>query len=168
MAIEKLGGVSGAGQSPAIETGKEKFGKVLEQAGRVGGHGATPQGLPQPGSEVAPRQVVDAQRADAVQRAKAGCAVKAPGVTEARSVSRTQATPPDRHVEAARVIDQVNAAQKRLDRILEMAQQGKNFTPAELIAMQAHVYRASQELDLAGKVVEKATAGVKQILQTQV
>jgi hypothetical protein len=30
------------------------------------------------------------------------------------------------------------------------------------------VYRASQELDLAGKVVEKATAGVKQILQTQV
>jgi hypothetical protein len=29
------------------------------------------------------------------------------------------------------------------------------------------VYRASQELDLAGKVVEKATSGVKQVLQTQ-
>lgn len=67
-----------------------------------------------------------------------------------------------------RLIDQVAAAQKRMDAVLELAQSGKSFTPAELIALQSQMYRASQELDLAGKVVEKATGGVKQILQTQV
>ena len=69
---------------------------------------------------------------------------------------------------AARALDQVSAAQTRMDKVLELAQSGKTFTPAELLALQTQMYRASQELDLAGKVVEKATGGVKQVLQTQV
>ncbi|MBK7858236.1 MAG: ATP-dependent helicase HrpB [Archangiaceae bacterium] len=69
---------------------------------------------------------------------------------------------------AARAIDQVSSAQTRMDKVLELAQSGKTFTPAELLALQTQMYRASQELDLAGKVVEKATGGVKQVLQTQV
>jgi hypothetical protein len=68
---------------------------------------------------------------------------------------------------AARALDQVSAAQSRMDQVLELAQSGKTFTPAELLALQTQMYRASQELDLAGKVVEKATGGVKQVLQTQ-
>jgi len=55
-----------------------------------------------------------------------------------------------------------------MDEVLRLAESGRGFSPAELLALQAHVYRASQQLDLAGKVVEKATGGVKQILQTQV
>jgi hypothetical protein len=70
--------------------------------------------------------------------------------------------------QAVQVLDRVGEAQKRLDRILALAESGRSFSPAELLAFQAHVYRASQELDLAGKVVEKATGGVKQVLQTQV
>lgn len=69
---------------------------------------------------------------------------------------------------SARAIDRVSAAQRSLDQVLASARAGKTFSPAELLAMQAQVYRASQELDLAGKVVEKVTSGVKQILQTQV
>jgi len=69
---------------------------------------------------------------------------------------------------AARALDQVSAAQTRMEKVLELAQSGKTFTPAELLALQTQMYRASQELDLAGKVVEKATGGVKQVLQTQV
>ncbi|MBL8953418.1 MAG: ATP-dependent helicase HrpB [Myxococcaceae bacterium] len=69
---------------------------------------------------------------------------------------------------AARALDQVSAAQTRMEKVLELAQSGKSFTPAELLALQTQMYRASQELDLAGKVVEKATGGVKQVLQTQV
>ena len=80
------------------------------------------------------------------------------------------AAPPAGHKALAptRLIDQVAAAQQRMDAVLELAQSGKSFTPAELISLQSQMYRASQELDLAGKVVEKATGGVKQILQTQV
>ncbi len=70
--------------------------------------------------------------------------------------------------QAAQVLDRVGQAQKRLDHILKLAESGRTFSPAELLALQAHVYRASQELDLAGKVVEKATSGVKQVLQTQI
>src|SRR5437899_1143375 len=66
-----------------------------------------------------------------------------------------------------RTLDQLTAAQSRMDKVLELAQSGKTFTPAELLSLQTQVYRASQELDLAGKVVEKATGGVKQVLQTQ-
>jgi hypothetical protein len=69
---------------------------------------------------------------------------------------------------AGRTLDQLSAAQTRMDEVLKLAQSGKSFTPAELLSLQTQVYRASQELDLAGKVVEKATGGVKQVLQTQV
>ena len=106
----------------------------------------------------APRGV---DRADAVGRAAPGCVEVKPGtrVDSARSAHEQQ---------AAQVLDRVGQAQKRLDHILKLAESGRGFTPAELLALQAHVYRASQELDLAGKVVEKATGGVKQVLQTQV
>lgn len=73
--------------------------------------------------------------------------------------------PPPR---AQALIGEVASAQARLDKILALAQSGKSFSPAELLAFQTHAYRASQELDLAGKVVEKATSGVKQTLSTQV
>lgn len=68
----------------------------------------------------------------------------------------------------AHVLDSVSQAQKRMDAVLKMAESGHSFTAAELLALQTRVYRANQELDLAGKVVEKATGGVKQVLQTQV
>jgi hypothetical protein len=68
---------------------------------------------------------------------------------------------------AAQILDRVSEAQKRLDHILEKAQSGRSFSAAELLSMQARVYQASQELDLVGKVVEKAASGVKQVLQTQ-
>ncbi len=69
---------------------------------------------------------------------------------------------------AAQMLERLSNAQKQMDHILKLAQSGKTFTPAELLSLQAQVCSASQELDLAGKVVEKATGGVKQVLQTQV
>lgn len=94
-----------------------------------------------------------------------GAALKSAGSTGAA----TRAALP-RPAPAARAPDpvkQVAAAQRRMDAVLALAESGRSFTPAELLALQSRVYRASQELDLAGKVVEKATGGVKQVLQTQ-
>jgi hypothetical protein len=68
----------------------------------------------------------------------------------------------------AQMLERISNAQRQMDQILKLAQSGKSFTPAELLSLQAQVCSASQELDLAGKVVEKATGGVKQVLQTQV
>jgi flagellar hook-basal body complex protein FliE len=142
----KVPNISPAGAQLKLEGGKEKFGKLLA---------AQP-----PGGEMAPK-AVDASRAQ-----QGGTA--APGKSEVRAGCRVDAGQAARALPAAQALDQVTAAQQRLDQVLKLAQSGKSFTPAELIALQANVYRASQELDLAGKVVEKATSGVKQILQTQV
>ncbi|MDC0709666.1 type III secretion apparatus protein [Stigmatella sp. ncwal1] len=70
--------------------------------------------------------------------------------------------------QAEQMLDRVGHAQRELDHLLAQAESGRSFSPRELLAFQARVYRASQEVDLAGKGVEKATSGVKQILQTQV
>lgn len=70
--------------------------------------------------------------------------------------------------QVVRALEQINAAQHQMDQVMHLAQTGKTFSPAELLSLQAQVFRASQSIDLAGKVVEKATSGVKQVLQTQV
>ena len=117
-----------------------------------------PQQAAQPKGELTPLKVQQPQRAEAGARIEAGKA----HVEAARAPAASQ------RLEPAQLLDQVAAAQKRMDVVLGLAQSGKSFTPAELISLQSQMYRASQELDLAGKVIEKATAGVKQILQTQV
>lgn len=148
MAISPLSGAAPAGLSGLSGPQKpaESFGKVMKaQAGRV-------ENAPLPVQQEAVTQ------ARSVQQVKAGpCRVEA-----AMSPAASPA------VAATKVLDQVNQAQHRMEAILQLAESGKSFSPAELLSLQTHVYRASQELDLAGKVVEKATGGVKQVLQTQV
>ena len=58
--------------------------------------------------------------------------------------------------------------QDKMTKIMHIALSGRQFSPTELLAMQAGVYRFTQELDLTSKVVEKATGGIKQTLNTQV
>jgi hypothetical protein len=66
------------------------------------------------------------------------------------------------------VLNQVVEGQNKLDQIIKMATSGKTYGNQELLAIQASVYKFSQELELTSKVVEKATSGVKQTMQTQV
>lgn len=145
MAISPLSSTGPASSLGAGVTSKavERFGQALRT--RLG-PGASPELVP-------PTSSPQAQRA--------ATAVQEPGGAEVRR--RTALEPP-----GVKLLDRVSAAQGRMEEVLRQAESGRSFSPAELLALQAHVYRASQELDLAGKVVEKATGGVKQVLQTQV
>ena len=67
-----------------------------------------------------------------------------------------------------RALDRLRVAQARMDAVLRLAASGRSFTPAELLALQAGVAQASQVLDLSGRLVERASAAVKQVLQTQI
>jgi hypothetical protein len=155
MAINPLGGagpssIAGAGSVPKAT---ESFGRVLKGQ-------ATPQA---PRTENAPLRVNngpvnEARRAQQVATSQ----------SRVDGTKATEATEASRMATAAKVLNEVTAAQARMEQVLKLAESGKAFSPAELLSLQAHVYRASQELDLAGKVVEKATGGVKQVLQTQV
>ncbi len=44
---------------------------------------------------------------------------------------------------------------------------GKDLGPAELLALQAGVYRYSEAVDLSAKLVDRAASGVKTVLQGQ-
>lgn len=68
----------------------------------------------------------------------------------------------------ASMLESLINGQDKMNTIMHLALSGKQFSPTELLAMQAGVYRFTQELDLTSKVVEKATGGIKQTLNTQV
>ncbi len=67
-----------------------------------------------------------------------------------------------------RVLEDVMQGQNKLEEIVGLAMSGRNFSTPELLALQAGVYRFTQELELTSKVLEKATATVKQTMNTQV
>ena len=71
-------------------------------------------------------------------------------------------------MDITKILGSVINSGTKINKIIELATSGKTFSPTELLAIQAGVYKFSQELELTSKVVEKATDGVKQTLQTQV
>ena len=67
-----------------------------------------------------------------------------------------------------RIMEDVMSGQNKLEEIINLAISGRNFSQSELLALQAGVYRFTQELELTSKVIEKGTSSVKQTLNTQV
>lgn len=66
------------------------------------------------------------------------------------------------------VIGELEKGQLNMDKLIKAGASGKNFSNAELLSLQAGMYKYTQELDLTSKVVEKATSGLKDTLKTQV
>jgi len=66
------------------------------------------------------------------------------------------------------MLEKMMSGQNKMGKIMDMALSGKQFNPAELLAMQAGIYKFSQELELTSKVVEKTTSSIKQTMNTQV
>jgi hypothetical protein len=145
MIDKVLGGVPIApAESPA--TPQKSFEKVLKAPAKA--PSPTTPGLQSPGS---------------VTRAPVHPAPPTAAPRAASAIPRAAVRPA-----GAQIVGQIAESQRKLDRILKLAESGKTFSPAELLAFQAHAYSASQEVDLASKVVEKGTGAVKQTLQTQV
>jgi hypothetical protein len=68
----------------------------------------------------------------------------------------------------ARALENVAAGEARLDKILDAAARGKTFTAAELLAMQATVFRYSQTIEVISRATDRLVGAVKQTLGTQV
>jgi hypothetical protein len=69
---------------------------------------------------------------------------------------------------AGSAIARVEEGRRRLDEIIAQARAGKTFKPHELLALQAEVYRISEDLSLVHKVIEEGMAGVKRLWNIQV
>lgn len=77
--------------------------------------------------------------------------------------ARTLATPP-----VGRVLEASFAAETKLDALIAAATRGKAFTAAELIALQAEVFRYSQVVEVVARTTDKVVGAVKQVLGTPV
>ncbi|MBJ6759242.1 ATP-dependent helicase HrpB [Myxococcaceae bacterium JPH2] len=158
MGIDKMGptGSVASGVSP-----RESFRDVLDGARELPKSSGPPR-VSGPREGAATSEV--ARSPSRVDDTRKTCAA----VEGAKPDTRVGSVQSARAQHVAQVLEGVDQARKQLDHVMRLAESGRTFTATELLGLQARVYRASQELDLAGKVVEKATSGVKQVLQTQI
>ena len=66
------------------------------------------------------------------------------------------------------MLSDMEKGQGVMDKLIKAGIQGKSFNQSEMLSLQAGMYKYTQELELTGKVVEKATSGLKDTLKTQV
>lgn len=66
------------------------------------------------------------------------------------------------------ILSSLEQGNNRIDAMLKTSMSKKSMSNQELLAMQAGMYRYTQELDLCSKVVDKAVNGLKDVLKTQV
>jgi hypothetical protein len=94
------------------------------------------------------------------------------GTSSETSTPASSASPPTPRSEsrfaevlgdAARRLD---AGRREIDAVIAGARRG-DLPPEQLLAIQAGVYRYTQEVELASKVVDRVTNGVKTVLQSQ-
>lgn len=119
-------------------------------------------------------EVLDSQRVAGVQETRPGAidvlraaqqADAAPAVPAiGQSMNQSSAVMTGVH----RIMEDVMQGQNKLEEIISLSLTGRNFSTNELLALQAGVYRFTQELELTSKVVEKGTSTVKQTMNTQV
>lgn len=59
-------------------------------------------------------------------------------------------------------------AEQRVDALIAAAGRGRTFSAAELIALQATVFRYSQTIEVISRAADRLVGSVKQTLGTQV
>lgn len=64
------------------------------------------------------------------------------------------------------LLRRVAAGERYMDSVVRQGLNGRAFTNEELLAVQARIYRYTQETELVAKVVDKGTGALKTILQS--
>ena len=90
----------------------------------------------------------------------------APGLDVAQQVTGTQESSKSGAI--TNMLDSLENGQTKVDALIKLGVSGAHFNNAQLLALQAGVYKYTQEMELTGKVVEQATSGLKDTLKTQV
>ncbi|NVJ25992.1 ATP-dependent helicase HrpB [Myxococcus sp. AM011] len=68
----------------------------------------------------------------------------------------------------SRFVQELEQGQRVMDHLIRSASSGSRYSNAELLSLQASMYRYAQVLDLVSRIVEKGTNGLKDVLKTQV
>jgi len=88
------------------------------------------------------------------------------------STPRPPARPPAANAATASpvraLLERTLGGEQRIDTLLAAAARGKTFSPSELLALQATVFRYSQAVEVVSRATDKLVGAVKQTMGTQV
>lgn len=108
-------------------------------------------------------------RADGRIAIDRGARAGAAPTKEARADAPAEAKDPEAMSPFARVLRGLGREVDRGEHLVRKVTGagGQDLGPAELLALQAGVYRYSEAVDLSAKLVDRASSGVKTVLQGQ-
>jgi hypothetical protein len=130
-----------------------------------------------PQATQAPQAATEVQRANQVQQVQQVGQVDKAQLNRLNVNNASQSTPltaqavdgPGRATSMmTHMFSSMEKGQGMLDKLINGGLTGAKFSNTELLALQAGMYKYTQELDLTGKVVDKATSALKDTLKTQV
>ena len=87
--------------------------------------------------------------------------------TPAAPAARADSSPPPFARVLARLGEASAQGEAQVGRALEASKSGEALSPAELLSLQAGVYRYGEVVDLASRLIDRAQTGVKTVLQGQ-
>ncbi|MCY1045157.1 ATP-dependent helicase HrpB [Corallococcus sp. bb12-1] len=162
------------GAQQTNKTGASKFDGVLADKAQGADKADAAQGV---NKAQAANKVDTVRQVETVNKTEKAGMNKVSGAAQQPATAKG-AEPVDAKAETAKtgksggmVSDLVSGLEKgqiSMDKLIKEASSGKNMSNAEMLGLQASMYKYSQELDLTSKVVEKATSGLKDVVKTQV
>jgi len=63
-----------------------------------------------------------------------------------------------------RILDEIDKGERLMEQAVRGGLRGKDFSPRELIALQAGVYEYTHRLEVFSKLVDKAASAVRQVM----
>lgn len=115
-------------------------------------------------SRALPPRTAPAPRTDVAARTRSARFQPRESTARARP---TDSSPPSLPQRFARAIEDIDQQRDAIDRLVERARRGDRFTPAQLLAMQAQVYRYSQKIEVFSRVTDRIVGALKTTLNTQ-
>ncbi|MCA9670113.1 MAG: hypothetical protein KC503_31170 [Myxococcales bacterium] len=67
-----------------------------------------------------------------------------------------------------RALSELEHERAKLDRVIARATRGGTFSPAQLLALQAQIYRLSQDMEITSRVLDRSVGALKSVLSMQV
>ncbi|MCB9638802.1 MAG: hypothetical protein H6728_07535 [Myxococcales bacterium] len=135
-----------------------------QQVGMQGGNAAKFQQSMQTQQINQPQQINQVNQTQKVEKTRS--------IRDIAQTQKTQSTAGAQKSNTAkgveRFLENMGNRKSDVDRLMKQAMSGKSFNNKELIVLQYKVSTFSLEMDLVSKVVEKASSGIKQAMNTQV
>lgn len=144
--------VSGQMASQAVETMNQQSGEV--------GSSTNPFSATEADFSEAMDQAGEAQGADGIDGVD--------GVDEIEEVDAAQEIDPAEEIPTDDFIQNLLSEEESIESMMEDCLNGGDMGKEDMMQMQAVIYSYSQRVDLTTKVVENATSGIKQVMNTQV